>query len=72
MPAGLAPGKDFSFDSIADGEPVTGFGDLICSSIMANTLAGTNPYAVLDAMGGATAESLGRRDGVLGSGREAT
>jgi hypothetical protein len=31
MPAGLAPDKDFSFDSIADGA-VIGFGDLICSS----------------------------------------
>ena len=32
LPAGLTPGKDFSFDSIADGETVIGFGDLICSS----------------------------------------
>ena len=32
LPAGLTPGKDFSFDSITDGEPVIGFGDLICSS----------------------------------------
>jgi hypothetical protein len=30
VPAGLAPGKDFSFESIAD-VAVTGFGDLICS-----------------------------------------
>ena len=32
LPAELTPGKDFSFDSIADGEPAIGFGDLICSS----------------------------------------
>src|SRR6266498_1129693 len=32
LPAGLTLGKDFSFDSIADGEPVIGFGDLICCS----------------------------------------
>src|SRR5215831_6086666 len=32
LPVGLMPGKDFSFESIADGEPVIGFGDLICSS----------------------------------------
>ena len=31
LPAGLKPGKDFSFDSIAD-EAVIGLGDLICSS----------------------------------------
>src|SRR5262249_19879572 len=31
-PAGLTPGMDVSFDSIADGEPVIGLGDLICSS----------------------------------------
>src|SRR5262249_2360310 len=30
VPAGLTPGKDLNFDSIADGEPV--IGDLICSS----------------------------------------
>ena len=30
LPAGLTPGKDSSFDSIADGELV--IGDLICSS----------------------------------------
>jgi len=30
VPAGT-PGKDFSFDNIADG-PLIGFGDLICSS----------------------------------------
>ena len=32
LPAGLKLGKDFSFDSIADGDTVIGFGDLICSS----------------------------------------
>jgi hypothetical protein len=32
LPVGLMPGKDFSFDSIADGDTVIGFGDLICSS----------------------------------------
>ena len=32
LPVGLMPGKDFSFDSIADGEPVIALGDLICSS----------------------------------------
>ena len=31
-PLDLDQGRDFSFDSIADGEPVIGFGDLICSS----------------------------------------
>jgi hypothetical protein len=31
VPAGLAPGTDFSFESIAD-VAVMGFGDLICSS----------------------------------------
>jgi hypothetical protein len=31
VPAGLTLGKDFSFESIADGT-VIGFGDLICSS----------------------------------------
>ena len=30
--AELTPGKEFSFESIADGELVIGFGDLICSS----------------------------------------
>ena len=30
LPAGLTPGKDFSFDSIADDELL--IGDLICSS----------------------------------------
>ena len=32
LPDGLTPGEDFRFDSIADGELVIGFGDLICSS----------------------------------------
>jgi hypothetical protein len=32
LPTGLTPGKESSFDSIADGEPVIGLGDLICSS----------------------------------------
>jgi hypothetical protein len=32
LPAGLKPGKDVSFESIADGEPVIALGDLICSS----------------------------------------
>src|SRR5215471_6801074 len=32
LPVGLTPGKDLSFDSIADGELVIRFGDLICSS----------------------------------------
>ena len=32
LSVGLKPGKDFSFDSIADGKSVIGFGDLICSS----------------------------------------
>src|SRR5215475_4753175 len=31
VPAGLAPGRDFSFESIAD-EALIGLGDLICSS----------------------------------------
>jgi hypothetical protein len=32
LPAGPAPAKDVSFDSIADGEPAIGLGDRICSS----------------------------------------
>jgi hypothetical protein len=32
LPAGLTPGKDVSFDSIAEGDPVIALGDLICSS----------------------------------------
>jgi hypothetical protein len=33
VPAGLAPGRDFSFESIAD-EALIELGDLICSSHM--------------------------------------
>jgi hypothetical protein len=36
LSAELKPGKDFSFDSIADGKSVIGFGDLICSSQASN------------------------------------
>jgi hypothetical protein len=34
-------------------------------------VGGDEPHAVLDAMGGTVAESLGRHDGVLGQGRQA-
>ena len=32
LPAAAKPGKDFSFDNIADGEAAIGFGNLTCSS----------------------------------------